>query len=218
MNIDLEPEFVGYIRFVLGRCHVVFPCLVAVARNLHIRGLFVVVVLSRDIAVVVGLYWKFTFYFPFWLVRRTIQESYGSCDVTRTSGFNVSFSENSFDQQGDKMRFLPKCRYQIKLLGDFKKSFKNWTHAASTANTWTAYIHFSSTDSVAKLFSRVDNSLIMCREHITSTNNREEWTDCTASQNGNSWGKVHKTFVELLPGDQVDSNHGINFSRQNWTS
>ena len=43
-----------------------------------------------------------------------------------------------------------------------KSCYKNWTHSASTTNTWILYIHFQSTIPVAKVLSRVENPLIMC--------------------------------------------------------
>ena len=50
-------------------------------------------------------------------------------------------------------------------------------HSVPTTNTWTVCIHFSSTDSVANLFSRVDNSLIFCRGQFISTSKTEEWSE-----------------------------------------
>ena len=55
-------------------------------------------------------------------------------------------------------------------------------HSVLTTNTWTVCIHFSSTASVAKLFSRGDNSLINCRGQFISTSKTEEWTECPASR------------------------------------
>ena len=60
--------------------------------------------------------------------------------------------------------------------------------------TRTACIHFASTASEAKLFSRVDNSLIICRGQFISTIKTEEWTENKTLEE-----KVQKTFVELLP-------------------
>ena len=42
-------------------------------------------------------------------------------------------------------------------------------HSVSTTNTWTVCILFSSTASVAKLLSKVDNTLIICRGQFIST-------------------------------------------------
>ena len=53
-------------------------------------------------------------------------------------------------------------------------------HSVSNTNTWTAGINFSSTVSVAKLLSRVDNSLIICRGEFISTSKTEEWAECPA--------------------------------------
>ena len=55
-------------------------------------------------------------------------------------------------------------------------------HSVSTTNTWTVCIHFSSTASVAKFLSKVDNSLMICREQFVSTTKIEEWRECPASR------------------------------------
>ena len=78
----------------------------------------------------------------------------------------------------NKMCFLPNCRYHIILVGTLKSCYSYWMHSVSTTNTWTVCIHFSSTASVAKLFSRVDNSL----GQFISTSKTEKWTDCPASR------------------------------------
>ena len=63
----------------------------------------------------------------------------------------------------DKMCFVPSCRYHIIKIGDMKKLLQRRMHSVSTTNTWTVCIHFSSTDSVAKLLlgARVDHSSIL---------------------------------------------------------
>ena len=55
-------------------------------------------------------------------------------------------------------------------------------HSVSTTNKWTVCIHFSSTASLAKLLSRVDKSLIICRGQFFSTSKTEEWREGPASQ------------------------------------
>ena len=72
--------------------------------------------------------------------------------------------KNCIARHDDKIRFLTKYADHNILIGDIKKlPRKKRMHSASTTNTWSVCIHFSSTDSVAKLLSGVDNSLIMCR-------------------------------------------------------
>ena len=68
-------------------------------------------------------------------------------------------------------------------------------HSVSTTNTWTACIHFSSTASVAKLSSRVDNSLIICRGQFISTSKTEEWTECPASRKKRFLRKKYKKHL-----------------------
>ena len=86
----------------------------------------------------------------------------------------------------DKMCFLPNCRYHTILIGNIKELLQKLDGFVLSTNTWTLCIHFSSTASVAKLFSRVDNSLIICRGQFISTSKTEEWTECPASRKRDS--------------------------------
>ena len=61
-----------------------------------------------------------------------------------------------------------------------------------TTNTYIVCIQFPITESVEKLFSRVDNFLTLCRERLISTNKREQWTEYTASQKKTLEEKVRK--------------------------
>ena len=45
---------------------------------------------------------------------------------------------------------------------------------------------------MAKLLSRVENSLILCRVHFLSTTNTEERTEWPVSWKRDSWGKITK--------------------------
>ena len=79
-----------------------------------------------------------------------------------------------------------------------KSCYRNWMHSLSTTNTWTVCIHFSNTASMAKLLSRVDNCLIICRGQFISTSKGEVWTECPASQKETLEEKVQETLAELL--------------------
>ena len=68
-------------------------------------------------------------------------------------------------------------------------------HSVSTTNTCIVCIQFSSTASVAKLLSRVDNSLIICNRQFISISKTEEWTECPASRKRDSWGKKYKKHL-----------------------
>ena len=68
-------------------------------------------------------------------------------------------------------------------------------HSVSTTNTWTVCIHFSSTYSVARMFSRVDNFLIFSRGQFISSSKTEEWTECPASQKKRLLRKKYKTLL-----------------------
>ena len=131
-------------------------------------------------------------------VQKTTQQSDGSCSFT--SGFqflyklyknSLFFSANTYEKyilskeyciarHDDKMCFLSNCRYHIILIGNIKDLLQKLDAFCFNYNTWTVCIHFSSTASVAKLLSRVDNSLIICRGQFIPTSKTEEWTECRA--------------------------------------
>ena len=90
------------------------------------------------------------------------------------------------------MCYLRNCRYHTKLIEDIKNCYKKCMPSVSTSNTCTVCLQFSSTDWVAKLLSRVDTSLIMCRGQFVLTTRAEEWTDCPASRKRDSWRKSTK--------------------------
>ena len=82
----------------------------------------------------------------------------------------------------DLMCFLPNCRYHIILIGNIKDFLQklvafcfNYQHV-DCLNTLFKYRF------MAKLFSRVDNSLLFCKGKFSSTTKTEEWTECTASR------------------------------------
>ena len=108
----------------------------------------------------------------------------------------------------DKMCFLPNWRYHIILIGNIKELLQkldafcfNYQHVDCL------YTIFKYRFSSKALFSRVDNSLIICRGQFNSTSKTEEWTECPASRKTDSWGEsTKKTFIELLPKDQIDAN------------
>ena len=116
----------------------------------------------------------------------------------------VLSKENCNGRHDDKMCFLNNCRYHIILIGDIKELLKNSMHSVSTTNTWSVCIHFSSTDSVAKMLSRVDKSLIMCRGLYISTTKTEAWTESPASQNRDSLGKSTEKYL-LIPFQETKS-------------
>ena len=81
-------------------------------------------------------------------------------------------------------------------------------------NKWTVCIQYSSTDSVETLLQRVDKCLITCNERLTLITETRGWTECRALQNENLEEKVLKTFVQLLPKDQIDANEWISVCRK----
>ena len=79
-------------------------------------------------------------------------------------------------------------------------------HLASTINTWTVCIHFSSIDSMENLLQRVDKCLITCNEQLTLITETWELTDCRALQKETIEEKVQKTFVQLLSKDKNNAD------------
>ena len=79
-------------------------------------------------------------------------------------------------------------------------------HAISTTSTWTVCRHFSSTVPVAKLLSRLENSLIICRGQFNSASKQRSGQNAQQREEETFEEKVQKTFVELLSKDQIDAN------------
>ena len=90
----------------------------------------------------------------------------------------------------DKMWFLPICGSHIILMGDNKELLQT----VDVFNTCTVCMRFSSADSVSKMLSRVDNSLISCRRQLLSTTKTVERTESAASRKDDSWGKSKKKY------------------------
>ena len=67
--------------------------------------------------------------------------------------------------------------------------------SVSTTSTWTVCIRSSSTASVAKIVSGVENSLIIGRGQFISTTKIEEWTECLASRKIDPRGKCSKKHL-----------------------
>ena len=70
-----------------------------------------------------------------------------------------------------------------------KNCYKKWMQSVSTNDKWTICSQSSITDSVVKMLSRRDKSLIMCRGQFISTTKTEEWTESPASQKLDARGK-----------------------------
>ena len=125
--------------------------------------------------------------------KKKTQQSDGSCNVTSDSQLlyklfkkNLFFPANLFEKyivtkelciarHDDETCFLPSSRCHIILIGDNNESPETLDAFCLSYNTWTVCTNFSSTDSVAKLLSRVVNYLILCRGQFTATNKTEHW-------------------------------------------
>ena len=95
---------------------------------------------------------------------------------------NIVSRQYCIARHDDKICFLPNCRYHIILIGNIKELLQKLDALCFNYQHWTVCIHFSSTVSVAKLLSRLDNSLIICRVQLISTTRVGDWTECPASQ------------------------------------
>ena len=89
-------------------------------------------------------------------------------------------------RQDDNMCFLTHCRYHIILIGNIKVFLQKLDAFCFNYQHVDCLYTLSSTASVAKLLSRVDNSLIICRGQLISTSKTEERTECPASQKRDS--------------------------------
>ena len=95
---------------------------------------------------------------------------------------NIVSRQYCIARHDDKICSLPKCRYHLILIGNNKELLQKLDAFKFHYQHWTVCIHFSSTVSVAKLLSRLDNALIICRGQLISTTRVGEWTECPASQ------------------------------------
>ena len=59
------------------------------------------------------------------------------------------------------------------LMGNFKESLQKFMHFVSTTNTWTLDIHSASIDSVVKMFSRVDDALIISKGQFATNDQKQ---------------------------------------------
>ena len=120
---------------------------------------------------------------------------------TNCSKNSLFFSANTYEKHivrkeyciarhdDNKMCFLPNCRYHIFLTGNIKQLLQKLDALCFNFQHVDCLYNFSSTASATKLFSRVDNSLIICRGQFISTSKTEEWTECSASRQRDSSGK-----------------------------
>ena len=73
-------------------------------------------------------------------------------------------------------------------------------------------VHFSSTASVGKLLSRVNNSLIICRGQFISTTKTEEWTECPPSQKQTLEENVLKHLLSSFQKNKLTQTSGSLFA------
>ena len=95
-----------------------------------------------------------------------------------------------------------------------KNYSRNWTHCVSHTNTWTVSIHYSSIDWKDILLSRVVKCLIMCKEQSIFFKETGVWTECAASQKGDSWGKSTENTHWVLPEKKWTETSGSVFAER----
>ena len=88
-------------------------------------------------------------------------------------------------------------------------------HSVSTTNTWTVCIHFSSIDSRAKLLTRVESHLPMCRDMSYQPPKQRSGENAKYSEKGTFEEKLRKTIVELLPKTKSMQTSGSVFADRN---
>ena len=158
------------------------------------------------------------------LVRKTTQQTDGSCNVTSDSQLSKKISENNFFisantyenyftskqycavRHDDKMCFLPNCRYHIILIGNIKDLLQKLDAVCFNYQHEDCPLHFSSTASVAKLLSRVENSMIIAEGSSFQPPKQRSQQTAQHREKETLEEKVQKTSVELLAIDQFDAN------------
>ena len=114
-----------------------------------------------------------------------------------------------------RLVFYPLVNIILYYLETLKSSLRSWILFASTINTWTACIQYSSIDSVEKLLQRVDKCLKTCNEQLTLITETREWTDCRALQKETLEEKNQKAFIQLLSKDKNNADQWLSFSGKN---
>ena len=103
----------------------------------------------------------------------------------------------------DKMCFLPKCRYHNLLKSNFKELLQK-LHAFC--------FHDQHVDSLYTLFKyRFSGKIVVQSGQLFVKLQRSVHTN----QQKTLEDKLQKTFVEVLPEDQMEANYWISVSRQN---
>ena len=77
----------------------------------------------------------------------------------------------------EEMCLLPKCKIHNVLIGDIKELLQILEAFGSQLPTRGLSIHVSIFESVAKLLSRVNGPLMMCRRQFIVTKQEKEWTE-----------------------------------------
>ena len=108
-----------------------------------------------------------------------------------------------------KMCFLPNCRYHIILIGNIKDLLQKLDAFCFNYQHVDCLYTFLCTASMAKLLSRVHNSLLICRGQFISTSKTEEWTECPASRKRDSWGKSTKN-IRWAPSERPNRRKLLN--------
>ena len=113
--------------------------------------------------------------------------------------FFIVSKEYCIARHNDNMRFLPNRRDHILLIGNIKELLQNLD--AFCLHYQHNCTHCWSTASVAKLLSRVDNSLIMRRRQFNSATRTEDWTDCQHREKEMKKYKKHlfSSFQNIKP-------------------
>ena len=211
--------------------------LVIVTWHFHIRKFFHFWSLSRDFwingtSLLLGRVVQRTIVscFSDSIVEKTTQQLDGICNVTSDSQFlyklfknSLFVSANTFEKyilsedyciarQYDNMCFLANCWYHIKLRGDKRELTQKLDAFCFIYQYVDCLFNFSGTNSVAKLLSRVDDFLIMCRGQFISTAKREELTECPAWRKKNLEEKVQKNLLSPIQKNKSIQSDGSVFA------
>ena len=129
----LELQFVTYIRFVFGHCHVTFPYkqILSLFGHCHVPSPY-----EEPLSFFGRFVQKVVICFSYSFVQKTTQQSDGNCNaasdfqhLSKLFKKHPSLSANTYEKESEyciahhdaKMCFSPNCRYHILLLGNVEE-------------------------------------------------------------------------------------------------
>ena len=185
-RIILELKFVTFIRTFFGHSHVTFPY----KEVFSLFGQCHVTFPNKETISFFGknVQKEILFLFQIHLLWKRLNNQMAALTLQLISSYYTIYSENSvfippntyekylvsieycIARHAEKMCFLPNCRYHFIPIGDIKELLQKLDASCFNYQHVDSLSTIPSTDSIAKLLSRVDNFLIKCIRRLISTN------------------------------------------------